>query len=49
MILLLDGKLCSISNDGSVKIWSIETGVCDLTVQVSIQNNTVARWPTSSI
>jgi WD40 repeat protein len=33
-ILLLDGRMCSVSDDGSVKIWDIETGVCDLTVQV---------------
>jgi WD40 repeat protein len=32
MVLLFDGRLCSASCDGSMKIWTIEAGVCDLTV-----------------
>jgi hypothetical protein len=33
--LLLDGRLCSVSGDGSVKIWNIEAGVCDQTAYIS--------------
>jgi WD40 repeat protein len=34
MILLSDGRICSVSYDGSFKILNLETGVCDLTVQI---------------
>jgi WD40 repeat protein len=34
MILLLDGRICSVSEDGSIKVWNVETGVCDLTIDV---------------
>jgi hypothetical protein len=34
MVLLLDGRLCSVSYDGSVKIWNMDTGVCDFTTHV---------------
>jgi F-box and WD-40 domain protein 7 len=35
MVSLLDGRLCTISNDGSLMIWNIESGVCDVNVQVN--------------
>jgi WD40 repeat protein len=35
MVLLSDRRICSVSNDGSLKIWNIETGVSDLTVEIS--------------
>jgi WD40 repeat protein len=35
MVLLLDGRLCSVSYDGSLKIWNMETGECDLTNNIS--------------
>jgi WD40 repeat protein len=34
-VLLLNGRLCSGSFDGNVKIWNMETGVCELTVHVT--------------
>ena len=34
MVLLSDGRICSVSTDGSAKIWNIESGACELTVQV---------------
>jgi WD40 repeat protein len=35
MVLLFDGRLCSVSKDGSLAIWNIETGVCDVNIQVN--------------
>jgi WD40 repeat protein len=35
MILLLDGRLCSVSEDGTLKICNMETGVFDLDLHVS--------------
>jgi WD40 repeat protein len=35
MVLLSDGKICSVSSDRTLKMWNIETVVCDLTVQIS--------------
>ena len=34
MVLLFDGRICSVSDDDSAKIWSRETGECHLTVEV---------------
>jgi WD40 repeat protein len=35
MILLVDGRLCSVSSDGNMKIWNKDTGVCELSIHVS--------------
>jgi WD40 repeat protein len=35
MVLLLDKRICSVCHDGSVKIWNVDTEICELTVQVS--------------
>jgi hypothetical protein len=35
MVLLLDGRLCSVSDDRNVKVWRLETGVCDLTTHAT--------------
>jgi hypothetical protein len=35
MVLLLDGRMCSVSYDGRVKTWNIDTGVCDQTTNIS--------------
>jgi WD40 repeat protein len=34
LILLLDGRLCSVSADGKMKIWNMQTGECELSIQV---------------
>jgi hypothetical protein len=30
--ILLDGRICSVSGDGSLKIWNLEVGVCELSI-----------------
>jgi WD40 repeat protein len=34
VVLLLDERICSISRDGSAKIWNTETVVCDINILV---------------
>jgi hypothetical protein len=34
MILLFDGRLCSVHNNGNLNIWNIERGACELRVTV---------------
>jgi hypothetical protein len=42
-VLLLDGRICSITCDGCIMPWNVERGVCELSIRTPGNHNNTYR------